>query len=144
MGALIPQFIPGLFDIPPIRNHVNSMKVTRKTFLWLVTATFVTGSGLAQDNSALVQGMQTNAATAFLLVKKTEPQFILGSRTVASGLVVDFMEPVQTWNLFNPAFPAPVKPKPEPSTPPVIVPPPPISAPEFHGPNFAFLRISFP
>jgi len=121
------------------------MNALRKTYLWVAAGMLVAGQTQAQDNSALVrQGMPTNTVPIVTLEQKTTPHYDLGSRTLASGLVVDFIEPQQTWDLFNPALRVPAQPKPDVLMPPPVVAPPPISGPEHHGPNFAILRISFP
>ncbi len=121
------------------------MNAAHRSFLWLLAGWLAAGMVQAQDNSALVQpGGTTNAIPALILEKPSAPHYDLGSRTLASGLVVDFIEPSQTWALFNPALSAPELPKPAILMPPPVVAPPPISGPENHGPNFAILRISFP
>ena len=121
------------------------MNALRKTFFGLAAGMLVAGSGQAQDKSALVQPVvTTNTTPALVLEKTTVPHFDLGSRTLVSGLVVDFIEPQQTWDVLNPALSAPVQPKPDVLMPPPVVAPLPLSGPVNHGPNFAILRISFP
>jgi hypothetical protein len=121
------------------------MNALSKTFLGLAAGMLISGTGQAQDKSALVQpDITTNTTPALLLEKKLEPHYDLGSRTLVSGLVVDFIEPQQTWDVLNPALPGTVLPTPDILMPPPVVAPSPISGPENHGPNFAVLRFSFP
>jgi len=121
------------------------MNALRKIFLGVAAGMLAAGISQAQDKSALVQpGMTTNATPVLILERPTEPHYDLGSRTLVSGLVVDFIEPQQTWDVLNPALPAPAVPKPDVLMPPAVVAPPPLSGPENHGPNFAVLRFSFP
>jgi hypothetical protein len=120
------------------------MNALRKTFLGLAAGMLVSGAVQAQDKSALAQPvLTTNGTPGVVLERQAEPHYDLGSRTLASGLVVDFIEPQQTWDLFNPALTTPAPPKPDVLMPPIVVAPPPISGPENHGPNFAILKISF-
>ena len=121
------------------------MNAVRKTFLAVTAGVLVGGMVHAQEKSALTQpATTTNATPSLVLEKKLAPHYDLGSRTQISGLMVDFIEPQQTWDVLNPTLPAPTQPKPDVLMPPVVVAPPPISGPVNHGPNFAFLRISFP
>ena len=121
------------------------MNAIRKMFLSLTAGVLATGVVQAQDKSALVQpGITTNTTPALVLEKSPLPHYDLGSRTQISGLVVDFIEPQQTWDVLNPALTGPALPKPDVLMPPPVVAPTPISGPEHHGPNFAILRISFP
>jgi hypothetical protein len=141
----MPSFIPALFDNLRNRTNVAYMKDLRKFFMALAVGAAVSGSLPAQDKSALVQPVtHTNTIPDLLLERKLEPHFDLGSRTLASGLVVDFIEPAQTWDLLNPALPVPRATPPAILMPPAVVAPRPVSEPENHGPNFAILRISFP
>jgi hypothetical protein len=121
------------------------MNALRKMFLLLTAGGLAAGSVQAQDKSAQVQPvLTTNAVPALVLEKTPAPHFDLGFRTLVSGLVVDFIEPQQSWDVLNPALSAPALPKPDVLMPPPVVAPPPISGPEHHEPNFAILRISFP
>ena len=74
---------------------------------------------------------------------QTEPHWILGTNTLVTGLIVDGLQPKQTWRMLNPAAPA------SDSTGLTTSSPPPVKAARSldnnlaeHEPDFALLRFS--
>jgi hypothetical protein len=80
------------------------------------------------DDTAQVQTEATIPHTA-ILTKMTgtnlsqlplEPQFVVGTNTLVTGLAVDLLQPKQTWKMLNPAAPAKDLSKTITVTPPVV------------------------
>lgn len=103
------------------------------------------------------EAMQGQAETAFIhtevLAKTTgtntiqlptEPQFVLGTNTVVTGLMVDCLAPQQTWKMLNPSAPARDLPgRADVSRLPVKAALPANGDLAVHEPDFALLRFSF-
>jgi len=112
----------------------------------LAASVVMAGTALAQDKSAVHQGGLTNSIEpiSFSLNSKTEPTLLWGASLSASGLLVDFIEPQPTLNLFNPLAPAPVV------TGQTITVRPPATTPPAnddlanHQASLVFLKLSFP
>jgi hypothetical protein len=103
----------------------------------------------AQDKSSLSRpGVSTNSPSAATMDVKIQPSVPWGDHMQVSGLLIDCVQPRQTWSLLNPAMPAPPLPPPQTQaqlqTQVPITPSNRDSDVENRGPNFAVLRFSFP
>lgn len=124
------------------------MKTHRLILVALAAGAVMAGTARAQDKSASHQGESTNftAQPSFSMNLKMAPAIQWGPNLPVTGLLVDFLKPEQTWNLFNPLIPPPV------AIQPAITVPPPVSAQPNHmnddladhEANFVFLKLSFP
>jgi len=121
------------------------MKTLCLILMGLAASVVINGTALAQDKSASHQGGVTNstAAVSFSMDLKPAPTLPWGSNLAATGLLVDFIQPQQTWNLLNPRAPASAL-----AGQTVSVNPPAIRHPKDddlanHEANFVFLKLSF-
>ena len=124
------------------------MKGVRNTIALLTATAVMAGAAPAQDkdkSASFDQDRQAYPNANITLDLNKEPQFVLGTSTRITGLIVDCLSPRQTWSMLNPSVPARNLPKPP--TPPGL----PVKAPRafnndlaVHEADFALIRFSFP
>ena len=93
---------------------------TEATLLHVATLTKMTGTNLSQ--------------------LPVEPQFVLGTNTLVTGLAIDILQPKQTWKMLNPTAPAKDLAKSIIVTPPVVAPNTINGNLAVHDADFAVLR----
>jgi hypothetical protein len=120
------------------------MKTLCLILMGLAASVVINGTALAQDKSASHQGGLTNStAVSFSMNLKPAPTLLFGPNLAASGLVVDFIQPQQTWPLFNPLTPAPALTAQTPNVNPPAIRHPKDDDLVNHEANFVFLKLSF-
>ena len=138
---------------PPFDNLVPEadgfhMKTLRLISTVLAAGVILTGTARGQDSYASHKGTLTNSVpnSSFSLELKSAPTIAVSANLQLTGLLVDFLHPQETCDLFNPYLPAPVAARPATTVRPPVNPTHIDDSDDLavHGASFVLLKLSFP